>query len=325
MEMGDKENDLRKLKLEQLEPALRREILEFAATMGYEATITSSSSMHFVFELYQAERAKEKKSRESLEKAEDLILRLSSLHHDIIKREDERRRDERKKKLPPSLPSRGGPLPVSKKTRDLLGSIGIEDEGVIEQAVGLFGDAKVEERVELAKASNLGEELLKKVFGAHPETILIPKEDDFASELDSMEIKRAIIDDWAEAREILPPPWADYERTPGILLDTYHDISRLLALEVPEEVEEPAESGIRYMGKPMDPDDFLKVALAMGFEIAREAKHGTLLKNADGDIMCVQKGHRKQQELNASTIKKKLNEARVDLDRFEEKRREMRL
>lgn len=328
MELRDTEALLKRMKLRQLEPALQREILEFAEQMGYETTITASSNLHFLLKLYKAEMAKEKKSRKALKKAEELILRLSSLHYDIIRREGERRKEELKRKIP-FTGIRGG-APISEKTRRALESIGITDEAVMEQAVELFGDAKIDERVGLVNSTNLGDKVIKKVFGTHPETILIPNDGDFVSELDAMEIKKAIIDDWSEARGLPPPPWADYLQTPGILLDSYHDISRLLGLKVSEEKDAmPEESEekrkVNYTGKPMVPADFIKVVIELGFEVTRESKHGILLRNASGVVMCVQKAHRKQEELNPSTIKKKLREAKIDLDEFERTRRDLHL
>lgn len=323
MEPGEFESALKRIRVGMLEPAMQREVAELAADLGYEATITSSSNLHFLLRLYRAEKAKDEASARRLKKAEDMILRLSSLHHAIIRQEEQRRTVERKKKIPLTLIEGG--LSAGRKTRELLNSIGIEDENVIARAEGLFGEKGVGERVDLVKSTTLGEELVKKVFGAYPETILLPKDDDLISELEAMEGKVEMVEGWARNVGRPLPAWADYHQTPGILLDTYEDIVRQLEIPLPVPAPAKAEREIEYHGKPMDPGDFMKVVKAMGFAEMREATHGTLLRDGKGNIMCVQKAHRKQMMLNPSTIKKKLRESEVDLDEFERKRRELRL
>jgi len=323
MEPGDYAPILKKIRVSMLEPQLQREITELVAEMGYETTITASSNLHFLFKIYQAEKAKEKRSVKALKKAEDMILRLSSLHYSITQREEQRRKEERKKRIPLTLIEGG--LSVSKRTRELLKSIGIEDEDVIIKAEGLFGEKKVGERVDLVLSTTLGGELVKNIFAQYPETILIPREDDFISELDAMENKKSVLDGWANSGDAPLPSWADYNQTPGILIDTYEDITRQLKIPIPARAPEKIEKEIIYHGKPMHPDDFMKVVRAMGFAELRDATHGTLLRDGSGNIMCVAKAHRKQMELNASTIKKKLRESGVDLGEFEKKRRELRL
>ncbi|MCI0504203.1 hypothetical protein L0Y65_05865 [Candidatus Micrarchaeota archaeon] len=324
MEPGDYAPALKKIKVGALEPELQREICELAAELGYEATITASSSLHFLIRLYRAEKAKDRAGADRLKKAEDMILRLSSLHFAITQREEQRRKEERKKKMPLTLIEGG--LRVSDRTRKLLNSIGIESEGVIIRAEELFGERKVGERVVLTLSTTLGEEVVRKVFAAYPETILIPKEDAFLSELDAMENKKAMLDGWAQSNGRPLPAWADYNQTPGILLDTYADIARQLDIELPPEVRPTQpEKEVKYRGKPMHPDDFMKVVKTLGFAEVRHATHGTLLRDDRGNVMSVAKSHRSQAELNSPTIKKKLVEAGVDLDQFEEKRRQLKL
>ena len=322
------EGVLRRIRISQLEPSLAREIVDFARESGYEATITSETSLGFLFRIYQAEKVKERKSGEALRKAEDLIMRLSSLHHDIQQRENLRRKEERKRNLP--LMGSGLELPVGKRTKELLASIGIEDERFAQRAVALLGEDEIAVRAELARSTMLGEELTKKVFREFPDTLLIMPRDDFVSELEAMESKKEVIDEWSKANERIPGHWANYNLSPGILLDSYEDIERLLHLEIPEKPKEgPPRSGKReerkYKGKPMDPEDFIKVVSALGFSPIRQTRHGTLMRSESGGILCVQKSHRKQEQLNPSTIKKKLTEAGVDLDEFERKRSGMSL
>ncbi|MFH0885088.1 MAG: hypothetical protein V1861_05250 [Candidatus Micrarchaeota archaeon] len=323
MEPEDVAPALKKIRLEMLEPELQREITELAAEMGYEATITTSSNLHFLYEIYRAEKARGERDAKALKKAEDMILRLSSLHHSIIQREEGRRKAERSRKVPLTLIEGG--LTASKRMRELLESVGIKDEKIMEHAAGFFSEDEILSRVELIQASNLWPDAARRVFGAHPETIMIAKHDEFISEIEAMENKKAVLEGWVKAHERDLPIWADYNRTPGILLDSFEDITRQLEIRLPETSPMKEEGEVRYRGKPMDPRDFMKVTLALGFFVLREATHGTLLSDDRGKIMCVQKAHRSQMELNQSTIKKKLNEAGVDLDEFEKKRRELRL
>ena len=320
MDLEGHESALRKIKLGQLEPGLQQEILQFASEMGYETTISSSTSVHFIYTLYESERAKERKDRKALRKAEDLIMRLSSLHLAVVEREQQRRQQERKIKIPLTMIEGG--LSIGKKTRELLGSIGIEDEKVIVQATALFGDAKLEERVDIVKTAAIGDELTKKLFKAHPETILIAKDDDFIAELEAIESKKLMLESWGETKANGLPVWADFNKLPGILLDSFEDITRQLGIKIDEPPEEAKRP--KYEGKPMDPEDFTKVIMEMGFEPKREAKHGVLMER-EGTFLCVQRGHRKQEMLNTATIKKKLTEAGINLDEFEEIRRMLKL
>ncbi len=310
------------MKVGELDPALQSEIAALARELGQDTAITASSSLHFLVKLYEAEKAKERGREKALKRAEELILRLSSLHHDIQKRESERRREERGRRIP--FPTIQGSVIVSGKLREMFESIGITDEGVMGRAVELMGEEKAEERIGMVKLMDIGPELTKRLFAVHPETILIPREDDFVSELEAIEAKKGMIDSWREANGREPPMWADYDKTPGILVDTYEDITRLLNLEPPESAGGRIKE-VRYRGKPMDPDDFARVVMAMGFGEVRDARHGKILSDGKGNIMCVQRAHRKQEQLNPGTIKKKLTEAGVDLDEFEKKRRELKL
>lgn len=323
MEMGDYERLLKSIRVSMLEPGLLREITELADELGYETAIKSSSSLHFLLRLYRAEQAKEKRSAKALKKAEDIILRLQGLQHPVVQRENARRTEERRKRFPLKLIEGG--LSVSRKSRESLNSIGIEDEGVIIRADEMFGEKTIEERVGLVKASTLDLALLKKVFGTHPDIILIPHEDDLVAELDAIEGKKMVIDIWSTQAGKDLPVWADYNKTPGILVDTYEDISRQLSIPVPDQAFSKEKKGAKYRGRPMDPSDFMKVVEELGFVAVRQATHGTMMKDGKGGIMCIQKAHRSQMVLQPATIKKKLAEAGVDLDEFEKKRREFKL
>lgn len=319
MELEEYAPLLKRMKLGMLEPELQREILGLATEMGYESTISSSSDLYFMYRIYKAGRMKEKRSAKALKRAEDMILRLSSLHQAALQQPRERRE---KKERPPLTLLEGG-IMAGKTTRQLLNSIGIDDERVISQAEERFGEKKVGERVELVNMTSLGDELVRAVFHAHPKTILIPKDGDFIAELEAMECKRSILDARKEARGGSLPPDVDYTVRPGVLLSSFQTIARLLDIRTIPVRETNVEA--EYHGKPMEPDDFMKVVRRMGFDVVREAKHGTILSNDSGGVMSVQRAHRKQMTLNTSTIKIKLVEAGINLNEFESKRQELGL
>ncbi|HIE55772.1 MAG TPA: hypothetical protein EYP90_11435, partial [Chromatiaceae bacterium] len=73
---------MRRIRLRELKPELREEVLVLAREMHYERTVKASSSLSFLFRLYQEEKAKKRRSRKLLKKAEHLILKVAGLHHD---------------------------------------------------------------------------------------------------------------------------------------------------------------------------------------------------------------------------------------------------
>ncbi len=313
---------LKKVKIRQLDPIIQSEAIDVAKELGLERSIKADSTLHFLYQNCCKQEAKEKKSRERLERAKNIILSIGALSEAITHRETKRRRQEQKRKRTFRLVD--SELKASKKTIELLRSIGIDDEKIAGRAEAMFGVEDVEHRVELVGALNLDEKTRMKLFGRWPETFLIPDEEDFFSELESIGTKKNMITTWAKTNDRPPPIWADFREFPGILLDEYHDIARLLDLEEQEQPEKGKKKEVKYRGKPMYPNDFMKVVEALGFVKVREANHGTLMRRGD-NIMCIQKSHRAQAQLNRSVVKAKLVESEVDLDKFEEKRRELRL
>jgi hypothetical protein len=312
---------LKKVKIRQLDPIIQSEAIEIAKELGIERSIKATSTLHFLYQNCCNEEAKERKSRERLQKAKNIILSLAALSEAVTHRETKRRKQEQKRKRTFRLI--GENLKASKKTIELLKSIGIEDEKIAGQAESMFGVDSVEDRVSLIDDLDLDTDTKKKLFGSWPETFLIPDEGDYISEIESIDTKKKMITTWSETNERDPPVWADFRIFPGILLDEYHDIARLLDLE--EQVrEEIKKKEIVYRGKPMHPNNFTKVVEALGFEKMRESNHGTLLRRG-GHIMCVQRSHKAQAQLNRSVVKAKLVESGVDLNEFEEKRRELKL
>jgi predicted RNA binding protein YcfA (HicA-like mRNA interferase family) len=331
MEIDDNASALKKIRFGMLEPELQKEVLELAGEMGYEVTLSASSNLHFLLRIYEAEKVKEKRGRQALKRAEEMILRLSSLHHASTQGDIQRSGGSGARRARIPLTAIEGGLSVSSRIRRLFESIGITDDKTMEQAVGLLGERKIEERVEYVHRTSLGDDVVKKVFGAHPQVILIPRDEDFLKALTEMEKKKQTIDGWAAAAGKAPPPWADYRQTPGVLLAPYQDILRQLSVKeaaAPKSQAPPGAEGkrIKFTDKPMRPSDFIKVMEELGFSYVREATHGPLYKNENtGDTVVVARGHKSQKELNESTIKRMLAEAHVELDQFELKRRMLKL
>ncbi len=313
---------LKKVKIRQLDPIIQSEAIEVAKEFGIEKAIKSNSTLHFLYQNCCKQEAKEKKSRERLQKAKNIILSLAALSEAVTHRETKRRKQEQKRKRTFRLVD--SELKASKKTIELLKSIGIDDEKIAGQAEAMFGVDSIETRVEFIEYLDLDTETKKKLFGSWPNILLIPDEDEFIAELESIGTKKNMITTWSKANEKPLPVWADFKIFPGILLDEYHDIARLLDLEEQEQVEELNKKETKYRGKPMYPNDFTKVVEALGFEKMRESNHGTLFRRGD-KIMCIQRSHKAQTQLNRSVLKAKLVESGVELDKFEEKRRELRL
>ncbi len=311
---------LKKIRIEQLTPKLKDEVVEFAKDVGFEKTDVAVNKIDFIYKVFKKQQRTAYEDQKRLKKAEKLIMKLNTLHQRIMNQERTRRKDESKRKVKLKLIEGG--MSISKKTRDLLGSIGITDESIMSQAEELFGLENIKERVEFVEMMTADSDVVKKLFSMYPETILIPDMGDFISELEAIDTKKEMIDGWSNLRGSNLPPWADFDTSPGILLDSFHDIERLLELKLPEPVEEKKE--VKYRGKPMNPRDFIKVVEALGFEAVRETKHGLLMRRGDS-ILCVQRSHRAQAQLNRSVVKIKLTEAGVDLDRFENTRKGLRL
>ncbi len=212
---------LKGIKLSQLQPELIDAVLELAGEHGYEVTITSSSNLEFLFKIYQAEKAKEKGKRRSLEKAENIILTIAgvfSLHHDTVIAEQKGKREERKRRA--HYDAMGEDMRLSRRMRELFESIGIDNEKEMQRSVALLGEEKIEERVGLARASRLGDALVRGVFGENPELIRIVRDEEFGAALSAMEGKKDFIDAWKEANRKLPL-WADYSVSPSVLLADY--------------------------------------------------------------------------------------------------------
>ncbi len=320
MEIEKSGGFLKKIRVGQLEPILQREVMELASEMGYESTVTASSNLHFLYRLCTAEETKEKRSREQLKKAEKLILKLASLHHEAQKRERKAKK-EPAKKIPLTVVEAG--IKVSEKTRKLLNSIGIRDEKTMAEIEGVLGADKIGERVEIILASTL-EEAVEKFFAAHPDRVAIPDDERFVLEIEKIETKKQIIDNWRKKEGRIPIE-ADYLITPGILLGEYHTIARLLNVEMPEEVDiQESEKRSKYRGRPMHPDDFRKVVEALGFSFVRPTTEGVMMRRGDV-IMGIQKAHAGQMELSRRTIKRKIMEARISPDEFERARGELKL
>lgn len=316
MEIDGSESILKKLRLDQLEPSLRKEVLELALEMGQETTLVATSDLHFLFRVYQAEKAKDERSREMLRKAENLILKLSSLHHDIVRREEVRRRQEQRGTLG-KIEEFG--VPVGERAKALMESIGIKDQKVMEGAVALFGEEMIVNRVELVHSSKVEPELMKSIFSQYGSIFLIPKESDFAHEIEMIEFRKDTIDNWVAVNKKNPPLWADYKVTAGILLDDLHDISRQLSIAAQEE-EKPAESikpkSVRI--PPMKKRDLHLTLGELGYNFKRKEKE-LIFERSDGFILTISDPH--NGEYSPETIKKIINDMGIYPAEFEEARK----
>ncbi len=260
---------LKRIKISQLQPDLLEGVLELAEEHGYEITITSLSDVHFLFRIYQSEKIKQKKDLKRLKKAEDLILRLAgvySLHHDEERRKEKERQDtdeKRPKARPLALEE---DMRVSRKMKELFESVGITDERDMQQGIGFLGEAKIEERISIAKKTTLGPELLKKVFGEHPEELWKIKDDAFLDQMNAMEAKKGIIDAWSGANNQAPPLWADYNQSPSVLLVDFEVILAGLGIGKLAEEEEGKPPGV------IEPERTVPARPSAGVEAPRPAK-----------------------------------------------------
>jgi len=285
---------LRKLKLGRLDPALQNEIVDFADEMGYERTITSEDSLHFIFRIYQAEKAKEKRSRRMLKKAEDLIMKLASLQYETRQREI-RSGAKEEKKAPLSRWSEA-PITIGKRLTALFESIGITQQATMELIVGIIGERKAVERVELILASNIGQPLAKKLFGARPEALFEPRDEIFLSMISDIETKKEIMDRWSTARDI-PEEKRMYNRNPPLLFESHAEISRILGLEKQEAsvTEDRApqplkEERAKYRPIPMRNTDLWRVLEEFGYELKRH-RNEMVFANAEGRTLTIGAPH----------------------------------
>ncbi len=313
---------LKKMKINKIETDLHKEILEFVEEFGQERTVRSSSSLHFLYKIYQAEKIKEKRSKKRLKKAEELIMKLTSLHYEAQQREMERKKRENRES---PFKWTGSAIPVSKRMKELFESIGITDEKAMEQIVELLGEKKVGERIDLVHASNLGEGLVKKLFRMKPEMLLAVKDDEFISMVETLERKKELIDIWGSARELIPSDTA-YIRIPEILFEEYHEISRILELkpierEEPTEVEEKRQ---KVRVTPIHPDDFVKVLRRMGFEMKGTNPH-RVFAHPDGRTALVQYAHKGLDMFGPGLIRMKLKDIGMPIEEFERVRKELGL
>lgn len=253
----DRGGVLRKMRVGELEPGLQKEVIEFAGEMGYEGTLKSSSRLHILLDIYNAEKVKEKRSRKALKKAEKLIMKLAGLAYVA-----EARRPQKAERREFPAAAERMELHLSGRMKALFESIGIRDERVMAQAIELHGEGGVEERAGLLLASPLGQALVQKLFTMRPAMIL-EKTDDFVLRLDTLENNKRIVDGWCElngvaaGREI-------YRSMPEILFEEYARISRFLRVAEPVEAP-PAERKKHHEKLPeMHQNDLFAVFRAHG-------------------------------------------------------------
>ncbi|MFH0737700.1 MAG: type II toxin-antitoxin system HicA family toxin [Candidatus Micrarchaeota archaeon] len=313
---------LKRIRFGALGPSLQEEVLDLAGRLGYEATITASSSLYFLFKLYKAEGAKEKNDAKALKQAEDMILRLNSLHHaQIIRDQEQKRRSESGRfKVPRGLFEANAP--VSEKARKALGSVGITKDVWVQRAAEALGEERIVERAELARSTRLGEAVVKGVFGSFPEAFITTKDADFIDELSAMETKKDIID---SAGPKSANVWVDYHATPGILLDDYHDIQRQLNIEIPPEWRKKTENdqGLpKYIPRTLKKREMQAVLGKLGFALERKGKE-LVYKNQDGRVLVTSDLHGAAREYGKATVRSIIGDIGITPNRFEEARQKV--
>lgn len=314
------EGILRRITFRSLEPRLRDEAEQAAHGLGYESSISGETSLHLLLELYRAEKAKEKGRKEALEKAGDLIMRISSLHYEAHEREMRRKRESGR----PHAWGEPVEMPISKKAKEIFQSLGITDERVMAHIIDFLGEKKLEERAELISASHLDDRTVKAVFGGKPELLLDPDDAGFIAAVEGIEAKKSIIDNRYAELGMIEPVYLKY---PEILTESYHEVARIMELR-PENRPEPApleeERRQKVKVAPIRPDDFIKVLRGLGFELKSSGPH-RVLAHEDGRVSVVQSGHGSNKEFGAGLIRMKLRESGIAVEEFERKRREMGL
>jgi predicted RNA binding protein YcfA (HicA-like mRNA interferase family) len=319
MASGPDERYWRGITVGSLEPALRKEVMDVASELGREGAVTEKTSLHFLLRLYQAEKAKEKGREEALRKAECLIPRISALIHEAHAKEMERKRAEGGKK--PFHWGEPAEMPLSSRAISLLESVGITDRRTMAHIVDLLGEGILEERVELIHSSHLGQTASKALFGHKPDLLVEGDEGGFARSLEDMEAKKQMVDNRYSELGMDGPVYINY---PEILVDSFHEVARIMEIRPSQGEPAPAEDGKRRKLRvsPIGPDEFIKVLRAMGFEIKSNGPH-RVLSHEDGRVSVVQSAHGPNKEFGAGLIRMKLRESGITVEDFQKKRTEL--
>jgi hypothetical protein len=181
---------LKRMKVRELEPALRDEVLELAKEMDYERTIKASSNLHFLYVLYQSEKKKRRKSREALKKAENLIMTIATLQHTERAILSEKKGKKKKRRMKRSTTDTQ--IVVSPKLLKAFRSIGIRDEAVVVRTVELLGEVEAKDRIDEI-LDKLGSKAAKKTYGANPKLLQEPNRRRFSENLDKFTAQQGTI------------------------------------------------------------------------------------------------------------------------------------
>jgi predicted RNA binding protein YcfA (HicA-like mRNA interferase family) len=302
---------LKKIKMRELEPELQEEIQNIAKTLNPEQAIKSTSSLHFLYELCQAEKEKHADS-ETLKKAEKLVYQLATLSHARIARHIQKKKKEKPKvSSEPQLM-----LVLSEKVVDAFLHLGIADEKFMREAVGLLGETEIIERSELVMASHLDEKTRKSLFGGNPRILLAASQALFITDIEIIEKKKDIFDTLISMQKL--PEQADYRKDAGALLLSARGIMWLL--ELPPQPALPEQSPEEKAGSlpTMKRREFVKKMKRLGFEKEREVRHGAFYSNeATGKTIMIQNEHGKG-DIETGIIREKLREAGVSVTEFKE-------
>lgn len=268
MDLDDIRTMLKKTRVRELDPALRKEVLGLASELENETTITTKSNLHFIFELYQKERKRDKKNLKILRKAEQIMANLAELHQ----LRHERNRPPIKRDDTPIIGRHfgGSEMQFSRKITELFESIGITERKEMERIVGIIGEREVETRIETIHISKLEGETAKALFGKHPELLCIPEEAAFFEKIEGIEKKIAVIDAYMNSTGI--PESMDYRKFSDVLLLDMGEVVSNLNMDTAnkvtkDEVTETAEQqkGPKYIARTMKTKEMAAVLAALGY------------------------------------------------------------
>lgn len=287
MDLEDVRTLLKKTRVRELDSTLRKEVFELALELGNETTITTKSNLHFVFELYQKERVKDKKSRKMLKKAERIIATLAALNHVHHQKKEQGTKEETTIAMPRQFSGSMPDMRFSRRIVELFESVGITDRREMERIVSSIGEREVENRIEAIQISRIDREVVKALFGKHTELLCIPVETAFFETIESIEKKGEFID--AHRGSVVIPERIDYKKFPDVLLRDMGELVRDLNMDttnkvtVTEATVERAEEQKRpkYVARTMRTSEMITVLAALGYELDRSKNELVYTLRAD--------------------------------------------
>ncbi len=314
MELDSEARLMCRIKIRELKPKLREEVQELAREMNYERTLKASSSLSFLFRLYEEEKAKKSRSRKLLKKAEKMILKLAGLHHDS--QSGAAQGKKKAKRGPKRIPKPAQfHMALSKKITDVFASIGITDRDKMLRIIGTIGERKVEERAELLLASDLGEETVKALLGKYDAMLIQPLDDIFVIDIEMFEKKKNLLELVFMKGMMTEPP--DLTKDPELLLLNAKELSEILGLGEPKPTMQKDSGGLI---PAMTTKAFIKVMEGLGCRKLKRATHGTFYEYGDEEgnqrMILIQNPHKGQDQMDKSVMREKLRELGITIEQF---------